>query len=139
MNLCADEAGLVEPLVTSRLPLEKALSIWVEICADSWHCVSAMDIGDRRFAIMERKVVAATIDWNRLTCHERQIVASLANDESQKAIGFKLGLAPSTVSGAVASAMRRLGMRSAAQMVRAYCARSAYAALQEVGDLHFDA
>jgi DNA-binding CsgD family transcriptional regulator len=83
-----------------------------------------IDVSGRRLSLMDRNAGATVIDWARLGAREREILACLAQDGVQKAIALKFGLSPSTVSGRVRSAVKRLGMRSAAEMVRAYYAWS---------------
>ena len=109
-----------------------ALRIWAELCAGAWEPVIARDVGARRIVLIGRIPTPKPIDWFCLSHTEREVLDLLAQTDAQKVVAIKLGLSPSRVSGAVGSAVRRLGLTSTGRMLRAYCAWRAALASTEV-------
>lgn len=54
-----------------------------------------------------------------LTLRQRQVAARAADGQSNKEIGFALGLSASTVATHLASALDKLGIRTRAELARA--------------------
>lgn len=54
---------------------------------------------------------------DRLNERERQVVSYAASGESNKAIGYRLGLATSTIATHLGSLYRKLGVKNRAQLV----------------------
>lgn len=94
---------------------------WREIAAGQWIALAGVDAGGLRHAVMRRDSAKA-VDWLALNTVQRKALALTASGCPQKVIAMKLGLAPSTVSGALQIAHRRLGFGSLSQLLRAYCA-----------------
>jgi DNA-binding CsgD family transcriptional regulator len=95
--------------------------IWREVAAGQWVTLTGVDAGGLRHAVMRRDSTRL-LDWSLLSKVQRDVLTLTANDLPQKVIAMKLGLAPSTVSGALQIACKRLGFRSLGQLIRAYCA-----------------
>jgi DNA-binding CsgD family transcriptional regulator len=96
-------------------------AVWREIAADQWSTLTGVDAGGLRHAVMSRGSVRP-VDWRLLTKSQRDVLELTANGFPQKVIAVKLGLAPSTLSGALQRAQKRLGVGSLGQLLRAYCA-----------------
>jgi DNA-binding NarL/FixJ family response regulator len=99
----------------------EATRIWREIAAGQWSTVAGVDAGGLRHAVMRRDT-AKPVAWAELDEVHRAALALMAGGFAQKVIAMKLGLAASTVSGALKTAHKRLGFRSLGQLLRAYCA-----------------
>jgi len=113
-----------QPLLAVRgleIEPQEVARIWREIAAGQWTSLAGVDVGGLRHAVMSCEAATA-IDWHVLTATHRNVLALMAAGFPQKVIAMKLGLAPSTVSGVLASAHRRLGFASLGQLLRAYCA-----------------
>jgi DNA-binding CsgD family transcriptional regulator len=92
-----------------------------EIASGDWATLAGVDAHGMRHATMIRDS-AKPVDWLVLSRLHWDVLALVAGGFAQKVIAMKLGLAPSTVSLALATARRRLGLGSLGQLVRAYCA-----------------
>ena len=95
--------------------------IWREIASGRWATLAGVDAHGMRHATMIRDS-AKPVDWLVLSRLHWDVLALIAGGFAQKVIAMKLGLAPSTVSSALATARRRLGFGSLDQLLRAYCA-----------------
>lgn len=78
--------------------------------------VDSFEGGGRRF-VLAKQFENRPRDWRGLTAQERRIVAHAARGESRKVTGHRLGLSRSRVSSVLCSAMRKLGVRTQAQLV----------------------
>jgi DNA-binding CsgD family transcriptional regulator len=90
----------VEPYEVAR--------IWREISAGQWSTLTGVDAGGLRHAVMRRES-AKPVAWPVLNPVQREVLALTASGFPQKVIAMKLGLAPSTVSGALQTAHKGLG------------------------------
>ena len=59
---------------------------------------------------------------------ERRAIALAAAGESNKAIGFALGVAPSTAAGVLVSACRKLGLGSRRELIELFGAAAGHLA-----------
>lgn len=85
-----------------------ALRAWRGLISGSLSVVDRFDHGGRRFVVVCR---AETTGASRgLSAREREVLAYAALGYSNKHIAYALGLAPSTISTHLRSAMRRLGL-----------------------------
>ncbi len=98
---------------------QEAERIWRQIESGHFSALAGVDAGGMRHAVMERNA-AKPVDWRILSPIHRDVLALVAGGFPQKAIAMKLGLAPSTVSGALQAAHKRLGFPSLGQLLRAY-------------------
>jgi DNA-binding NarL/FixJ family response regulator len=60
------------------------------------------------------------VDWNKLNLRERALLGQVCRGAQIKAIAIDEGLAPSTVSGVLHAARRKLGFDSLVVLARAY-------------------
>jgi DNA-binding CsgD family transcriptional regulator len=93
----------------------QALSDWSALVAGRWSLVETFESDRRRYLVARRNDPA--LDYPRvLSERERQIAAYAARGWSNKYIAYTLGLAPSTVSSHLNTALRRLGARNSAEL-----------------------
>ncbi len=95
----------------------QALELWQALVAGRWSLVEHFDTDGHRYLIA-RKNDPAVRDPRGLSLRERQVVAYLALGHSRKLTGYELGLAPSTVTKHLSSAMRKLGARTFAELLQ---------------------
>lgn len=101
-----------------------ALEVWRGLVAGRWSLVDHVDHDGRRF-VLARPNDADAPDPRALTPRERQVLGYIGLGQSLKLAGYALGLAPSTVSGHLAAAMRKLGLRNRADVARLVAALGA--------------
>ena len=95
---------------------EKALEIWQALVSGRWSTVDWFDTDGRRFVLALPNAPEVS-DPRGLTDRERQIVAYAAMGQTNKMIGYRLGLSRSRVSLLLRTAMRKLGVRTRTQLV----------------------
>ena len=81
-----------------------------------WSTVDWFDSDGRRFVLAIPNSPHVS-DPRGLTDRERQVVAYARMGQTNKMIGYRLGLSRSRVSLLLRSAMRKLGVRTRAQLV----------------------
>jgi DNA-binding CsgD family transcriptional regulator len=101
-----------------------ALELWQALVAGRWSLVEHFDTDGHRY-IVARRNDPNVRDPRGLSLRERQVVAFAALGHPSKLIGYELGLAPSTVSKHLTSAMRKLGVRTHAELMLTVSAKSA--------------
>jgi DNA-binding NarL/FixJ family response regulator len=101
-----------------------ALELWQALVAGRWSLVEHFDTDGHRYLVARRNDPSIR-DPRGLSLRERQVVAFAALGHPSKLIGYELGLAPSTVSKHMASAMRKLGVRTHAELMQTVSAKSA--------------
>jgi DNA-binding CsgD family transcriptional regulator len=95
---------------------EQALEAWQGLVRGRWSLVDWFDTDGRRFVLA--KPNAPNIgDPRGLTEREAQVATYAALGESGKIIGYRLGLSTSSVSTLLKSAMRKLSVKTQAQLV----------------------
>ena len=95
---------------------DKALEIWNGLVRGRWSLVDWFDSDGRRF-VVARPNTPALGDPRGLSPRELQVATYAARGEQGKVIGYRFGLSQGQVSAALASAMRKLGVKSQAQLV----------------------
>jgi DNA-binding CsgD family transcriptional regulator len=120
-------ASAVTAVERSRGPLrrrdpEEAVALWRALVAGRWSLVERFEADGRRFLLARVNVpeVAAPLV---LTPAERRVAALLALGHPQKLVCYELGVSSSTVSTLAASALRKLGFASRAELIRLLGAR----------------
>jgi len=98
---------------------EQALEIWKGLCAGRWSLVDSFESDGRRYVIA-RPNEPRLPDPRALSERERQVVAYAALGRANKLIAYTLGLSVSTVATHLASAMRKLGVRTRVELVKAF-------------------
>jgi DNA-binding CsgD family transcriptional regulator len=100
------------PAALNPLDPDGAQAEWRALSAGRWSVVEHFDRDGRRYLVAFRAEGAPM-----LSPRERAVAALAAAGCSNKAIGYELGIATSTVGGHLASAMRKLGVPSRVEMV----------------------
>jgi DNA-binding CsgD family transcriptional regulator len=95
---------------------EKALEVWQALVRGRWSAVDWFDSDGRRFVLALPNAPRIS-DPRGLNERERQVVAYAAMGQTNKMIGYRLGLSRSRVSFLLRAAMRKLGVRTRAQLV----------------------
>jgi DNA-binding CsgD family transcriptional regulator len=95
---------------------DKALQTWRALVRGRWSTVDWFDSDGRRYVLALPNSPEVT-DPRGLTERERQVVAYATIGQSNKMIGYRLGLSRSRVSLLIRSAMKKLGVRTRAQLV----------------------
>jgi DNA-binding CsgD family transcriptional regulator len=105
---------------------QEALKIWWALLQGRWSMVEWFDT-DRRRYILAVPNAPRVLDPRGLTKRESQVVAYAAMGESHKLIAYRLGISRSRTSGALSSAMRKLGVKTQPQLVEKLSALQAQA------------
>jgi DNA-binding NarL/FixJ family response regulator len=103
---------------SARRDSHGALEMWRALVEGRWSLVDHFDSDGKRLLIVHENPAEAP-PVRALTTRERQVAALAAACHPNKLIAYELGLAPSTVSGALASALAKLGLGHRAELVRA--------------------
>jgi DNA-binding NarL/FixJ family response regulator len=94
----------------------EALDLWQGLVAGRWSLVDRFDTDGRRY-LVARKNDPDVKDPRALTLRERHVLAYVAMGYPLKLIAYALGLSLSTVSVNRQTAMRKLGLRTHAEVV----------------------
>ncbi len=94
----------------------EALDLWQGLVAGRWSLVDRFDTDGRRYFVA-RKNDPDVKDPRALTSRERQVLAYVAMGHPLKLVAYALGLSLSTVSVSRQTAMRKLGIRTHADIV----------------------
>lgn len=95
---------------------EQALEAWKGLVQGRWSLVDWFDTDDRRYVVALAN--PPTVGNPRgLTERERQVLGYAALGESRKHIAYRLGIAPNTAATTLRFAMRKLGIRTQAELV----------------------
>ena len=103
---------------------DAALEAWYALVRGRWSMVDWFDSDQRRYILALRNRPQVP-DPRGLTERESQVVAYAALGESHKMIAYRLGISRPTASNALRSAMRKLGVKTQAQLVQRYMALQA--------------
>jgi DNA-binding CsgD family transcriptional regulator len=95
---------------------DEALATWRALVSGRWSMVDWFDTDQRRY-VLALPNPPRVVDPRGLTQREGQVVAYASLGESHKVIAYRLGLSRSTVTNALRAAMRKLGVRTQAQLV----------------------
>lgn len=96
---------------------DQALAMWQALVGGRWSIVDWFDSDGRRFVLGLPNPPDVT-DPRGLTDRERQVVAYAVLGQTNKMIGYRLGLSKSRVSVVLRSAMRKLGVETRMQLIR---------------------
>jgi DNA-binding CsgD family transcriptional regulator len=109
---------------------DAGLEAWRGLVAGRWSLVDRFESDGRRHVIAHRNepVPARVL---ALTLRERQVVAHRVAGHSSKVAAYALGVSPAAVSGALRSAMLKLGVRNVSQLVHRMDPRATEAAARE--------
>ncbi len=93
-----------------------ALELWQGLVRGRWSLVDWFDTDGRRF-VLAKPNAPNVRDPRELSEREAQVATYAALGESGKIIGYRFGISPQRVSVLLKSAMRKLGVKTQAQLV----------------------
>ncbi|MCZ7680545.1 MAG: LuxR C-terminal-related transcriptional regulator [Sandaracinaceae bacterium] len=96
---------------------DRALELWQGLVSGLWSMVDQFDTDGRRY-LVARKNEPAGFPLPGLSTRERQVVAYAVMGRSNKHIAYTLGVAPSTISAQLQSALSKLGVPSRDDLLR---------------------
>jgi DNA-binding CsgD family transcriptional regulator len=116
-----DAARSIDRARTRRVRRDdgEALDLWQGLVAGRWSLVEQFDSDGRRFMVARRNDPQVT-DPRALNLRERQVLAYVAIGHPAKLIGYSLGVSPSSISTTRRTAMRKLGLKTTADVVRLF-------------------
>jgi DNA-binding CsgD family transcriptional regulator len=94
----------------------EALEIWHGLVRGRWSLVDWFDTDGRRF-VLAKPNAPQIGDPRGLTEREHQVATYAALGETSKIIGYRFGVSPPRVSALLNAAMRKLGVKTQAQLV----------------------
>jgi DNA-binding CsgD family transcriptional regulator len=100
---------------------DEALDLWQGLVAGRWSLLDRFDTDGRRF-LVARKNDPDVTDPRALTLRERQVLAYSAMGHPLKLIAYALGITTSTIAASRKLAIRKLGLRTHADVVRLFAA-----------------
>jgi DNA-binding NarL/FixJ family response regulator len=92
-------------------------ALWRGIASGRWSIAETFVDKGRRYLLV-RRTPAGQERRRALTARERDVAERVCLGLSNKEIGYELGIAVPTVSGRLARALRRLGLRSRVELAR---------------------
>ena len=95
---------------------ERALETWSALVSGRWSMVDWFDTDGRRFVLAMPNAPECR-DPRGLTEQECQVVNYILQGDTNKLIGYRLGLSHARVSGLLRSAMHKLGVKTRAALV----------------------
>jgi DNA-binding CsgD family transcriptional regulator len=95
---------------------EEALEIWHGLVRGRWSLVDWFDADGRRF-VLAKPNAPNLGDPRGLTEREHQVATYAARGESSKLIAYRFGVSRARVSTLLRDAMRKLGVKTQAQLV----------------------
>ncbi|MFW2389764.1 MAG: helix-turn-helix transcriptional regulator [Polyangiales bacterium] len=95
---------------------DRALLVWEGLVRGRVSLVDWFDSGGRRFVLVKLNSLKGSCSCG-LTAREFQVAMSATLGESSKLTGYRLGISPSRVSALLKASMRKLGVRTKAQLV----------------------
>jgi DNA-binding CsgD family transcriptional regulator len=108
---------------TARSNEDEALDLWQGLVAGRWSLFDRFDTDGRRFLIARKNDPDVT-DPRALTMRQRQVLAYAAMGHPLKLIAYSLGVSMASVSASRKTAMRKLGLRTHADVVRLFAPSS---------------
>jgi DNA-binding CsgD family transcriptional regulator len=98
---------------------EGATRIWHALVEGRWSLVDWIDHDGKRY-VLARENPPPVPPATPLTARERQVLALVAQGDSNKLVGYELGMAEATVAVHVWRASNKLGASSRVGLIRAY-------------------
>jgi DNA-binding CsgD family transcriptional regulator len=95
---------------------ERAVQLWRALVAGRWSLIESVDTDGRRF-LLARRNAPSIADPKALGIEERRVAGHAALGHSTKLTAYALGIASSTVTERLATAMRKLGVGSRAELI----------------------
>jgi len=107
----------------SITPPADAAPAWAVLVSGRWSLVDTLERGAERVFITRRSNDTPPPPPAELSAREHEIVARAATGQSNKAIAYDLGIAPSTVAGHLSKAAAKLGVRTRVELITAFARR----------------
>jgi DNA-binding CsgD family transcriptional regulator len=101
---------------------EQVTSLWNALVDGRWSLVHSFDSDGKRFLLARRNAIELA-DPSALTPTERQIAALFARGHSSKLVAYELGHSASVVSSTLQRALRKLRLRSRAELLALFNVR----------------
>jgi DNA-binding NarL/FixJ family response regulator len=98
-----------------RSDADAALASWEGLVGGRWSLIDRFESDGRRYLVARRNDPTVP-DPRGLSRGEAQVAEFLATGHSEKQIAYALGISPSAVSRRMHSALRKLGLRSRAEL-----------------------
>jgi DNA-binding CsgD family transcriptional regulator len=95
----------------------KALELWRALVDGRWSIVDHADRDGKRF-ILARRNAPAVREPAALTARERMVAVYAAWGHSNRLISYETGISEAAISSALASVLRKLRLRSRAELIR---------------------
>jgi DNA-binding NarL/FixJ family response regulator len=102
-----------------RESVEEAIALWKGLAAGRWSLVDRFDADGRRYLIALPNAPNVR-DPRGLSEREAQVAAYAALGHTTKYVGYELGLGATTVSFHLKNAIKKLGLRDRAELVRSF-------------------
>jgi DNA-binding CsgD family transcriptional regulator len=102
-----------------RVDPTEAVELWHALVSGRWSLVDHVEADGRRF-VLARRNEPHVYDPKALSRAEGQVTAFAIQGHSNKHIAYLLGIAPSTVAAHLASARRKLGVRTQSELVATF-------------------
>lgn len=98
----------------------QAMDAWKGLVEARWSLLDHFEAGGKRYVLARCNEATEGGTLNDLSAREQQVVAFVALGHANKVIAYELGLAPSTVAVLLTRASRKLGVKSRAELAKAY-------------------
>ena len=98
---------------------EERLDLWQALVEGTWSLVDQEDSGGRRHVVAYRNPLPCSSDLS-LSPREREVVQLIALGSTTKHAAYTLGVSPSAIAHRMRSALRKLRLPSAVELVKAY-------------------
>jgi DNA-binding CsgD family transcriptional regulator len=101
------------------LPPEEAAAFWNALALNRSTPVDFFDLNERRYVLLKPdELQHNTGRESSLTTREIEVMRRVAAGETNKAIGYDLGISMSTVASHLSSAIAKLGLRSRVRLIK---------------------
>lgn len=104
---------------TRKVNPEERLAMWTALVEGRWSIVETTERDGKRM-LLAVKNEPRTAAIRKLTTRERSVVAFAALGHSNKYVAYELGIAPPTVSATLTRALRKLGVKSRADLIQSF-------------------
>jgi len=107
---------------TVRTDPSLALELWQALIAGRWSIIDHVDRDGKRFILAKRNAPGVR-EPAALTANERLVLAYASWGHSSKLIAYETGLSPAAVSNHLRRALRKMRLKSRAELSRLFAAR----------------
>ena len=98
------------------MELMQPFALWQGLLDGRWSIIGRYDREERQ-VLVARENDSALAKVRALTDRERRIIEEAATGRSNKQVAAEVGLSIGTVSGYLTSALRKMGLRSRAELI----------------------